>query len=304
MTGKVAIVTGATSGVGRVAAERLVKNGLKVLLACRNLEAGAKVARALQELAPVGHAEPVAECIACDLSSLHSVRDFAKECLARLQGPPECSLQLLLLNAGMCPKTNQTEPTYSADGFEECFATNHLAHFLLAKLLLPKLKASGPSRVVVVSSSLHGAQGTGKGSVQPMLRVGSLAELRLDWRERPNGMLLYKNSKLANVLFSNELQRRLQGTRVTCNALSPGFIPNTGLSRHQGAVAGVFMRYVMPWLPFGFISTADKGADCIEYVALSPELDGREAAASEAARDPVLAARLWAISEEAVAPFL
>ena len=105
------------------------------------MEAGAKVVKALQELAPAGHTDAVAECIPCDLSSLRSVRSFASECAARLKGPNEGALQLLLLNAGMCPKTNQTEPTYTADGFEECFATNHLAHFLLTKLLLPKLQA-------------------------------------------------------------------------------------------------------------------------------------------------------------------
>jgi NAD(P)-dependent dehydrogenase (short-subunit alcohol dehydrogenase family) len=104
------------------------------------MEAGAKVVRSLQDLAPVGHTEPVAECIACDLASLQSVKSFANECISRLKGPNDRSLQLLLLNAGMCPKTNQAEPTYTVDGFEECFATNHLSHFLLAKLLLPKLK--------------------------------------------------------------------------------------------------------------------------------------------------------------------
>ena len=104
------------------------------------MEAGARVVKSLQQLAPAGHTEPVAECISCDLSSLRSVQSFANECISRLKGSSGRSLQLLLLNAGMCPKTNQTVPTYTTDGFEECFATNHLSHFLLAKLLLPTLK--------------------------------------------------------------------------------------------------------------------------------------------------------------------
>jgi len=199
----------------------------------------------------------------------------------------------------------------TVDGFEECFATNHLAHFLLVKLLLPKLKDSAPSRVVLVSSSLHKSRGHGQ--VEPMLKLGSLDILRKDWRERPNGMLLYKNSKLANIMFACELQRRLAGTGVTAHSLSPGFIPNTGLSRNQGFLANVFMKHVMPWLPLKFVSTMEQGADCIEYVCTSPELDGkgggyyaacREAAMSDEARDETRGTQLWNISEEAVAPFL
>mmetsp|Transcript_6605 Transcript_6605/g.23344 ORF Transcript_6605/g.23344 Transcript_6605/m.23344 type:complete len:178 (-) Transcript_6605:299-832(-) len=176
---------------------------------------------------------------------------------------------------------------------------------------MSNLESSAPSRVVVVSSSLH--QGRGKGTLQPDLKTSSLDELRKSWSDNPNGMVLYKSSKLANILFAFELNRRLKDRRVTCNALSPGFIPNTGLSRNQGLFGIFFMKYVMAILPFKFIATLEQGATCIEYVATAEELEGiggnyyaacKEAPTSELAKSEELQSSLWRLSESMIAPYV
>lgn len=312
MSGKIAIVTGATSGIGRLLAFRLVSKGIRVVLPCRagSMSAGAALVRRLQELAPEGTEEAVAEHVLCDLADLKSVRTFAEDFRAK-----NSKLDLLVLNAAMCPATNQTEVVLTRDGYEEAFQTNHLAHHLMTRLLEQTLLASAPARVVVVSSGLHLARATDK--LKPDLKIETLELLRADWAVRPNGMLLYKNSKLANTAFAFELHARLQkqtgkGGAVTVNAVSPGFIPNTGLSRWQGPQGRFFMRYIMPWLPFSFISKIEDGADALEYACLSPELEGAGGkylakgveTPSPQASDPAFRAALWKLSETAVAPFL
>ena len=140
----------------------------------------------------------------------------------------------------------------------------------------------------------------------------SEAALRASWRARPGGMALYKNAKLANVVFAAELHARLGPGGVLVNAVSPGFVPNTGLSRHQGVRGRLFMRWVMPLLPLPFIATIDDGADALLHVCLSPDIQsggkyfakGMEAAPSPDAACPRLRAALWQLSEAAVAPFL
>mmetsp|Transcript_18092 Transcript_18092/g.43658 ORF Transcript_18092/g.43658 Transcript_18092/m.43658 type:complete len:357 (-) Transcript_18092:269-1339(-) len=307
MTGQVAVVTGGTSGIGRETCDRLVSKGVFVVLACRDLEAGRKVAAQLQRLAPQGHSAAVAEAMLCDLASLRSVVAFTDAFRSR-----GLKCHLLVLNAGMCPPTHQKEPEMTQDGYEVAFQTNHLSHFALTLGLRDVLEASKPARVVVVSSSLH-AKRRGELSMDPRLKVESLAALREDWALRPSGMSLYKDSKLANILFMKHLSRQVSAEVFTVNALSPGFIPDTGLSRNQGARGRLFLKYVMAKLPLSFVATIEQGADCVEYVALSKKLTGftgryiggkplGELKVSDEGDDVELALQLWNLSEDLVRP--
>eukprot|EP00287_Rhodomonas_sp_CCMP768_P014651 CAMPEP_0196758370 /NCGR_PEP_ID=MMETSP1091-20130531/104153_1 /TAXON_ID=302021 /ORGANISM="Rhodomonas sp., Strain CCMP768" /LENGTH=342 /DNA_ID=CAMNT_0042107189 /DNA_START=6 /DNA_END=1034 /DNA_ORIENTATION=+ len=303
MCGKVAIVTGGTSGVGLETAERLICSGVRVFLACRDMKRGEKTAKNLRKLAPTGHENISVDVAFCDLTDLSSVVEFARTFKAK-----ELPLSVLVLNAGMCPSVGQKAARMTKDGFEECFQANHLGHFLLTRLLTPNLKETDASRVVVVSSSLH----KGDKSGPPPLNVESVAALQQQWQASRNGMQLYKTSKLCNILFANELNRRLSSFGVTANSVSPGFIPNTGLSRHQGLFGRLFMKFVFPLLPVSFVATLDDAGDVMEYICLSPNLDGvggkyysycKEVPASPQAMDEGLGQTLWTLSDGMVKGF-
>eukprot|EP00286_Rhodomonas_abbreviata_P001356 CAMPEP_0181289070 /NCGR_PEP_ID=MMETSP1101-20121128/685_1 /TAXON_ID=46948 /ORGANISM="Rhodomonas abbreviata, Strain Caron Lab Isolate" /LENGTH=309 /DNA_ID=CAMNT_0023393265 /DNA_START=122 /DNA_END=1051 /DNA_ORIENTATION=+ len=304
MCGKVALVTGGTSGVGLETCERLVRSGVRVFLACRDKERGQQVVNRLKALAPKGYEEASAAFAHCDLADLSSVVTFARTFTEK-----NLPLNILLLNAGMVPPSSQKSPNITVDGFEECFQSNHLGHFLLTRLLTPSLKETSGSRVLVVSSSLHKGRGP-KGQYEAScIKLDSMDELRKDWVEMCGGMQLYGKSKLYNILFANELHRRLKSFGVTANSLSPGWIPNTNLSRNQGFAACLLMKYVVPYFPISNIATVDEAGECIEWLALSPEMKGvggnyysycKPVPASSLATDEVLAAKLWALSEKAV----
>jgi NAD(P)-dependent dehydrogenase (short-subunit alcohol dehydrogenase family) len=220
LTGRVYIVTGANSGAGLATVEQLVRQGAKVVAACRRVAAGEEATKHLaSERGSV-------KVMALDLSSLASVRRFVSEFEAthsRLDG--------LVNNAGvMSTPEGRTE-----DGFETQFGTNHLGHFLLTELLLDKLKASAPARIVCVSSVAHA--GLGK----------EVGEIRLDdlkFEQRPyDATRAYTQSKLAIVVYARHLAKRLEGTRVSVFSVHPGWI-RSNLVKHMAPtwVQNVLLR--------------------------------------------------------------
>lgn len=274
MKGKVCIVTGANTGIGKATALGLARMGATVILACRDQQKGRA---ALEELKAASGSSSL-HLMQLDLASLSSVRAFAQEFEQKFP-----RLDVLLENAGVSTRVRQL----SADGYELDFAVNHLGHFLLTQLLRPRLEASAPSRIVVVSSALH-----------------RNAKLDLDdlQGERSWSMMgTYGKSKLANMLFVREQARRLEGRGVTINALHPGVIA-TELARDFPAPLRLMARL--------FFKSPEAGAKTSLHVATAPELervsgkyfeDSKEARPGSDALDDAAAARLWAISEQLVA---
>lgn len=268
---RTALITGANTGIGRVAALELARAGYHLFLACRSRERTQPVIDQIR--ASVSGAE--VEFLPLDLGDLDSVRDCAAAFLAR-----DLPLHLLVNNAGLAGKRGTTR-----QGFELAFGTNHLGHFLLTQLLLDRIKASAPARIVTVASRAH-------------TRISGLDFERLRETTRGlTGFAEYGRSKLCNVLFSAELGRRLAGTGVTTYAL------------HPGVVASDVWRQV-PW-PFRWLIklnmiTPEEGARTTLFCALAPELASqsglyydkcalREPSAD--GRNAELAAELWRRSE-------
>jgi NAD(P)-dependent dehydrogenase (short-subunit alcohol dehydrogenase family) len=225
------------------------------------------------------------ELLAADMASLASIRSLAATFLSTHD-----RLNVLVNNAGAYNSTRST----TQDGFETTFGVNHLGYFLLTQLLLDVLKASAPARIVNVSSRAH---------------EGARIDFDDLQAERSYaGMRVYGRSKLANLLFTYELARRLEGTGVTANALHPGVV-STGFGKNNSGVTRtlfqIFQLVGSPWL-----LTPAEGAATSVYLASSPEVEGvtgryfansRERTSSEASHDEEAAARLWAISERLVA---
>ncbi|KAK2856060.1 hypothetical protein Q5P01_004795 [Channa striata] len=206
MKGKTVIVTGANSGIGKALAGELLKLRARVIMACRDQRSAEEAARELREAAGPQQGEVVVKEL--DLASLRSVRQFCEEI-----NQEEPKIDVLVNNAGIyqCPYS-KTE-----DGFEMQLGVNHLGHFLLTHLLLDLLKTSAPSRVVVVSSKLY--------------KNGHINFDDLNSESNYDKAFCYSQSKLANLLFTLELARQLEGTGVTVNALTPGIV-RTRLGRH------------------------------------------------------------------------
>ena len=272
MNGQVCVVTGASWGIGKAAALTLASFGAEVILVCRDSARG-EAARA--EIAAAAAAGPPRLEIA-DLSSMSEVRDLAGlGAMGRLD--------VLINNAGLVLGERRT----SADGFEYTFALNHLAPFLLTNLLREQLAASAPARVITVSSAAH--------------RGARLDLDDLQLTGHFNGWRAYANSKLANILFTTELARRLTGTGVTANCLHPGTV-NTGFGRDGSRLLRLGLD-----LSRRFLRTASQGADTVVYLASSPDVAGATGGyyvnrklrtPSRAARDQTTARRLWEISAE------
>ncbi len=273
MAGKICVVTGANSGIGRAASIALARLGAEVVLVCRDRGRGES---AMSEVAAAATgAAPSLEL--ADLGSLEQVRDVAGR-LAKL-----ARIDVLVNNAGLVVGTRQV----TVDGFEHTIAVNHLAPFLLTNLLLPTLEASAPSRIVNVASTAH------RGA-----RL-DLGDLQLERRYLP--MLAYSNSKLANILFTRELSRRLNGTSVTANCLHPGTV-NT----HFGDTGAAWLRLGLV-VAGPFLKSPETGARTLVYLASSPEVAGQSGgyyvsrrlrSPSRAARDEALARQLWDLSAE------
>jgi NAD(P)-dependent dehydrogenase (short-subunit alcohol dehydrogenase family) len=280
MQGKVVAITGANAGIGKETAVALAEMGATVVMTARNATKGEA---ALADVRARSGSDRV-ELMALDLADLASVRAFA----ANLLGAHD-RLDVLVLNAGLMLR-RRTETT---DGFETTFGVNHLGHFELTNLLLDRVQASAPARIVVVASHAHKA-------VRRGLDFDDLQSTR-----RYRSFDVYGRSKLANVYFTRELARRLAGTGVTVNAVHPGY------------VASSFARdgdmYLEPVVRLGaklFAISPEAGARTSVYLASSPEVEGitgeyfvkcRPAAVSKAAQDDIAARRLWDASESLLA---
>jgi NAD(P)-dependent dehydrogenase (short-subunit alcohol dehydrogenase family) len=275
MNGKVCVVTGASSGIGRASAVALARLGAQVVLVGRDR---GRTEAALAEAAAAGApATPEPRLEIADLASMTQVRELSGR-LGALD-----RIDVLVNNAGLVLGQHRVTP----DGFDQVFAVNHLAPFLLTNLLLAKLTASAPARVVTVSSDAHSAARLDLGD--PQLEQGWDS-----WRA-------YANSKLANILFTRELARRLDGTGVTANCAHPGTV-RTGFGREGGRLLRLGLTIARP-----FLLTPQRGADTIVYLASSPDVAGQTGGyyvkrqrrePSGAARDDMTARRLWQLSEE------
>jgi retinol dehydrogenase 14 len=241
MNGKTVLVTGATNGIGEVAALELARMGASVCIVARNRAKGEAVLEEIEKA--TGNAN--LELFVADLSSMNDVRRVAEEFKAK-----HPRLDVLINNAGGWFDKPQT----TADGLEYTFAFNHLAYFLLTNLLLDALKQSAPSRIVNVSSE---AQSNGK------INFDDLQSER-----KYSSFSAYSQSKLANVMFTYALARRLEGSGVSVNALHPGFV-NTGFGDNSSG----FVRLVFPLIK-RFAITPEQGADTMIYLASSPDVEG------------------------------
>jgi NAD(P)-dependent dehydrogenase (short-subunit alcohol dehydrogenase family) len=267
MNDKVCIVTGGNSGIGKATVAGLVQQGATVVIACRDVTKG-QAAR--DEIAGAN-----VHVMELDLASLASVRAFAAAFLAKFD-----RLDVLVANAGVMTAKRQV----TADGLEMNFGVNHVGHFLLTELLLPLMKASAPSRIVVVSSNMH---------TRGKLDFDDLAMTK-SWAGS------YPRSKLANMLFVHALAKRLDGTGVVVNGLHPGVI-STELARDYAAPIRLMARW--------FFKSPEQGARTSLFLAMAPEAakfsgryfaNAKPKAPSAASVDDALAERLWTATERLV----
>ena len=271
------IVTGATSGIGRATAHALAAAGARVVVVCRNRERGdevcAEIARAT--------GNDATEVVLADLASLASVRAAADALLERCP-----RIDVLVNNAGVV-NTSRRE---SADGYEEMFAVNHLAPFLLTNLLLDRIRDSAPARIVGVASDAH--------------KFRSLDFDDLGSTKSFGAMTTYGMSKRANILFTYELARRLEGSGVTVNCMHPGAVA-TGLATNNGTFPVLLTRFLSL-----FFRTPEKGAETVVHLATSPavaETTGKyfyncaEYRSDRETYDADAQRRLWEVSERLVA---
>ena len=270
------LVTGATAGIGVPTARVLAERGAHVVIVGRN---PAKTeATAAQIKQQTGNND--VDYLVADLSVMAEVRRLAADVLRRYD-----RLDVLINNAGAIYLSRQL----SADGIEMTFALNHLSYFLLTNLLLDRLKASAPARIVNVSSGAH--------------RYGPINFDDMQGEKRFNGQMIYGQSKLANILFTYELARRLAGSGVTANALHPGFVA-TDFAKNNGVIGRLFRVVTRP-----FSLNSDQGAQTTIYLASAPEVEGvtgkyfvkcKEERSSPASYDEAAARRLWELSETLV----
>ena len=277
MSGKICLVTGATNGIGKAAAEALAQMGATVVIVGRNAP---KTAQLVEEIRAASGNKNVDSLLA-DLSSQQEVRRLAIEFKSKYP-----HLHVLLNNAGGTFTTRQL----SDDGIEMTFALNHLAYFLLTNLLLDTMKASTPARIINVSSDVHSG--------------GKIDFDNLQGERSYSSFGPYENSKLANILFTTELARRLEGTGVTVNALHPGFT-STGFGKNNPGFLMKIMGVVVPLIA----RSPEKGAATSIYLASSPEVqsltgkyfvDCRVTQPAPQAADRTVARRLWDVSAEMV----
>lgn len=268
------MITGATSGIGAVAAMELARLGATVVGVGRNPEKCASVAARIQKETN----NPYVEYLVADLASQAQVRQLVETFNAKYT-----NLDVLVNNAGAYFSTRQE----SADGIEMTFALNHLNYFLLTNLLLDNLKASAPARVINVSSNAHWSS--------------QINFADIEGRRRYSSWTAYGQSKVANVLFTYELARRLDGNGMTANALHPGFVAS-GFGHNNRDLIGWGTRVAQKIAG----RTPEEGAQTITYLVSSPEVEGvsgkyfvdkKAVPSSPASYDEGSARRLWELSE-------
>jgi NAD(P)-dependent dehydrogenase (short-subunit alcohol dehydrogenase family) len=271
------LITGATRGIGLAAAHALAQRGAQLAIVARNHARGAEVAGSIED--EVGAHVDVLDA---DLASQASVRALADQALARYP-----RIDILVNNAGAA----FTKRELTVDGIERTWALNHLAPFLLTNLLLDRLKASAPARIITTSSDAH------KGKLIPFDDLNA----ERSWKGR--GFTRYGETKLANIMFTRELARRLEGTGVTAYCFHPGLVA-TGFNRNNGALMSAAMTIIAP-----FARSPRKAAQTLVWLADSSDVstqsggyyeDQALAVSSRQAQDPMLARRLWEVSEEQV----
>jgi NAD(P)-dependent dehydrogenase (short-subunit alcohol dehydrogenase family) len=274
MNGKQILITGATNGIGLAAAEALVALGANVAIVGRN-ETRTKIAAARIRAAAAKGAT-VGTLIA-DLASQGAVRNLAAEVLDRYP-----RLDVLINNAGAMYTTRQV----TNDGIELTWAVNHLAPFLLTTLLLDRLKVSTPSRIITTSSEAH------QGADIPF------DDLKAE--KSYGGFARYKQTKLANVLFTSELARRLEGSGVSAHCFHPGLVAS-GFNRNNGLLMNLAMLALGP-----MSRSPEKGAETLVWLATSPDVDRTSGgyyidiqwvAPNPQAQNMQSARRLWELSE-------
>ncbi len=274
MKDKICLVTGATSGIGRVTAMALAQRGAKVIVVGRNPRRTAETVALIRQQT----GNPAVESLLADLSSQAQIRQLATQFLERYP-----RLDVLVNDAGAFFLLRRL----SVDGIEMTFALNHLNYFLLTNLLLDALKAAAPSRIVNVASESH--------------RTAQIDFDDLQGKKFYNGMRAYGQSKLANVLFTYELARRLEGSRVSVNALHPGFV-----ATNIGTNNGILVRLAMPLVHLVAISP-EEGARTPIYLASSPRVEGLSGGyyiqeqpmrSNPVSYDLETARRLWQVSAE------
>jgi retinol dehydrogenase 14 len=277
MAGRTVLVTGATGGIGKATALGLAAMGADVAITGRDL---ARTEGAAREVRAAGGGE-VAWFVA-DLSSQSEVRRLADEALAALP-----RIDVLVNNVGGYWDTRHV----TADGLERTFALNHLAPFLLTSLLLPRLGEGAPSRVVTVSSNAQSS--------------GAIDFDDLQGEQSYSGSRAYSQSKLANLLFTYELARRLQGTSVTANAVHPGLVSTGFGAEDPGTIQRVLVPFIRP-----FMKSPEQGAATSIHVATATDLEqvsgqffagSKPRRSAERSHDEAVAARLWRVSAGLVA---
>lgn len=274
MLDKTVVITGATSGIGEVAADHLAQAGARIVLIARDRHRGAAMLKHLNAVA--GHTEHAAYY--ADLSDLSEMKRVGEEIA---HGEPR--IDVLVNNAGAMFTARQE----TADGLEKTFAVNHMSYFVITALLLDRLKEAGQARIVSTASDAH------KGG---RIEFGDLQSTR-----RYSAFGVYSNTKMMNVLFTRELARRLGGTGVTANCLHPGFVATRFGDNNSGLLKSVF------GLAKNFAISPEKGAQTIIHLAASPEVEGvsgkyftkcREDTVAPLGRDDAVAKRLWDVSAE------
>ena len=273
MSGKTVLVTGASSGIGFEASIKIARTGAHVVVVSRDQRRGEEALAAVKSRS----ASDNVSLLLCDMASMAAVRALAHDFLAR-----HSRLDVPVNNAGSVKGAREV----TQDGFEWTFAANYLGHFLLTNLLVDRLRASAPARIVNVSSAGH--------------RQGTIDFENLQFEKGGYSTLrAYSRSKLAQVLFTRELARRLEGAGVTVNALHPGAVA-TGI--WEKANAPWYARAAIAVGKALFMRTPSEGGDRIVYLATSPEVEGltggyyeknRLVEPSRTARDHALGGRLW-----------
>jgi NAD(P)-dependent dehydrogenase (short-subunit alcohol dehydrogenase family) len=277
MDGRICLVTGATNGIGKATAQALARMGATVVIVGRS---PAKCAAVVSEIKHISRNNAV-EALVADLSIMAEVRQVADQFKAKYQ-----QLHVLVNNAGGAFGKRQL----TTDGFEKTFALNHLGYFLLTRLLLDTLKANAPARIINVSSDAH-----------------KTAHLNFDDLQSEKGNFVfnaYGRSKLAVVVFSYELARRLSGSGVTVNVLHPGLV-RTGFASNMGAVPAGIINLIMRFVAL----TPEQGAQTSVYLATSPEVENvtgkyweksKAVMSGSAAYDQNTWTRLWEVSDRMV----